>query len=84
MDLLNTLVDKGLRRESPTREEALAVLATPIAIRVAATLDLVEHAAAAGATADELAAATATSAPALRRLLDHLVAAGVFELAAGR
>lgn len=29
MDLLNTLVDKGLRRELPTREEALAVLATP-------------------------------------------------------
>ncbi|MDF5753239.1 biotin synthase BioB [Spongiactinospora sp. TRM90649] len=28
MDLLNTLVDKGLRAESPTREEALAVLAT--------------------------------------------------------
>jgi biotin synthase len=28
MDLLNTLVDKGLRRETPTREEALAVLAT--------------------------------------------------------
>ncbi|MCW5251102.1 biotin synthase BioB [Streptomyces sp. SHP 1-2] len=28
MDLLNTLVDKGLRREPPTREEALAVLAT--------------------------------------------------------
>ncbi|MFD0024282.1 biotin synthase BioB [Streptomyces sp. NPDC058382] len=29
MDLLNTLADKGLRRELPTREEALAVLATP-------------------------------------------------------
>jgi biotin synthase len=29
MDLLKTLVDKGLRRELPTREEALAVLATP-------------------------------------------------------
>ncbi|MFJ1899832.1 MULTISPECIES: biotin synthase BioB [unclassified Streptomyces] len=29
MDLLNTLVEKGLRRELPTREEALAVLATP-------------------------------------------------------
>ncbi|MFJ4715287.1 biotin synthase BioB [Streptomyces sp. NPDC088785] len=29
MDLLNTLVDKGLRRETPSREEALAVLATP-------------------------------------------------------
>ncbi|GHJ39127.1 biotin synthase BioB [Streptomyces sp. TS71-3] len=28
MDLLNTLVDKGLRCEAPTREEALAVLAT--------------------------------------------------------
>jgi biotin synthase len=28
MDLLNTLVDKGLRRETPTRDEALAVLAT--------------------------------------------------------
>ncbi|MGW7516324.1 biotin synthase BioB [Streptomyces sp. NPDC054796] len=28
MDLLNTLVDKGLRRELPTREEALAVLET--------------------------------------------------------
>ncbi|MBW1603321.1 biotin synthase BioB [Streptomyces sp. JJ66] len=28
MDLLNTLVDKGLRRELPTREEALAVLGT--------------------------------------------------------
>ncbi|MFI6345437.1 biotin synthase BioB [Streptomyces sp. NPDC050560] len=29
MDLLTTLVEKGLRRELPTREEALAVLATP-------------------------------------------------------
>ncbi|MDF9811334.1 biotin synthase BioB [Streptomyces sp. SPB162] len=28
MDLLNTLVEKGLRREPPTRDEALAVLAT--------------------------------------------------------
>ncbi|MEV6316987.1 biotin synthase BioB [Streptomyces sp. NPDC051776] len=28
MELLNTLVDKGLRRELPTRDEALAVLAT--------------------------------------------------------
>ncbi|MEU8571665.1 biotin synthase BioB [Streptomyces pathocidini] len=28
MNLLNTLVDKGLRRELPTRDEALAVLAT--------------------------------------------------------
>src|SRR5262245_51659621 len=28
MDLLKTLVEKGLRRELPTRDEALAVLAT--------------------------------------------------------
>ncbi|WP_181791709.1 biotin synthase BioB, partial [Streptomyces phytophilus] len=28
MDLLSTLVDKGLRREAPTRDEALAVLRT--------------------------------------------------------
>ncbi|WP_129843329.1 biotin synthase BioB [Streptomyces sp. RFCAC02] len=28
MDLLSTLVDKGLRREPPTRDEALAVLST--------------------------------------------------------
>ncbi|MGK5639163.1 biotin synthase BioB [Streptomyces sp. URMC 126] len=28
MDLIDTLVEKGLRRESPTRDEALAVLAT--------------------------------------------------------
>src|ERR1700741_502765 len=28
MDLLTRLVDKGLRRELPTRDEALAVLAT--------------------------------------------------------
>ncbi|WP_425464084.1 methyltransferase [Nocardia pseudobrasiliensis] len=59
---------------------ALADLATPMAIRVAATLRLVEHASGAGETADQLAARTATSAPALRRLLDHLVAMDVFEL----
>jgi biotin synthase len=37
MDLLNTLVDKGLNRELPTREEALAVLA----VSDDATLDVV-------------------------------------------
>src|SRR6476620_1904323 len=41
MDHLNTLVDKGLRRELPTREEALAVLAT-------SDDDLLEAVAAAG------------------------------------
>lgn len=57
---------------------ALAELATPMSIRVAATLGLAERAGA-GATAEQLAAETATSAPALRRLLDHLVTVGVFE-----
>ncbi|MDT7797961.1 MAG: 2,7-dihydroxy-5-methyl-naphthoate 7-O-methyltransferase [Actinomycetota bacterium] len=57
---------------------ALADLATPMAIRVAATLGLVEHAGEAGATADQLAAATGTTPRILRRLLEHLVTAGVF------
>nr|WP_228004975.1 acetylserotonin O-methyltransferase [Amycolatopsis sp. YIM 10] len=59
---------------------AMAGLATPMAIRVAATLGLAEH----EGTAEELAAATGTSAPALRCLLDHLVAVGVFEVDSGR
>src|SRR5438874_12350055 len=63
---------------------ALADLATPMAIRVAATLSLVERAGSAGATAEQLAAETGTSAPALRCLLDHLVTIGVFDLEAGR
>ncbi|WNV85749.1 methyltransferase [Umezawaea sp. Da 62-37] len=58
---------------------AMADLATPMAIRVAATLGLVERAGTTGATAERLAADTGTSAPALRCLLDHLVAVGVFE-----
>jgi 2,7-dihydroxy-5-methyl-1-naphthoate 7-O-methyltransferase len=58
----------------------MADLATPMAIRVAATLSLVERAGSAGATAEQLAAETGTSAPALRCLLDHLVTVGVFDL----
>jgi 2,7-dihydroxy-5-methyl-1-naphthoate 7-O-methyltransferase len=63
---------------------AMAELATPMAIRVAATLSLVERAGSAGATAERLAAETGTSAPALRQLLDHLVAVGAFDLESGR
>jgi SAM-dependent methyltransferase len=58
----------------------MADLATPMSIRVAATLSLVERAGSAGATAAQLAAETGTSAPALRCLLDHLVTIGVFDL----
>lgn len=63
---------------------AMAELATPMAIRVAATLDLVEHAGPAGATIEDLASKTGTAAPALRRLLDHLVTIGVFTLESNR
>ena len=50
-----------------------------MSIRVAATLSLVERAGSAGATAEQLASETGTAAPALRRLLDHLVTIGVFD-----
>ena len=59
---------------------AMADLATPMSIRVAATLGLAERAGSEGATAGDLAAETGTSPPALRRLLDHLVTIGVFDL----
>jgi 2,7-dihydroxy-5-methyl-1-naphthoate 7-O-methyltransferase len=59
---------------------AMADLATPMSIRVAATLSLVERAGSAGATAEQLASETGTATPALRCLLDHLVAIGVFDL----
>ena len=53
----------------------MSELATPMAIRVAATLGLADHA---EGTAAALASATGTSPPALACLLDHLVTAGVF------
>ncbi|WP_405136970.1 hypothetical protein [Nocardia sp. NBC_01388] len=59
---------------------AMADLATPMSIRVAATLGLVEQAGGGGATVAELASRTEAFEPALRRLLDHLVAIGVFDL----
>jgi SAM-dependent methyltransferase len=50
-----------------------------MALRVAATLSLVERVGSAGATAEDLASETGTAAPVLRRLLDHLVTVGIFE-----
>ena len=55
-----------------------------MAIRVAATLSLVERAGDSGATAEQLAAETGTAAPALGSLLDHLVTVGVFDREADR
>lgn len=57
----------------------LADLATPMAIRVAATLKLVEKTEPEGATVEQLASSTNTFAPALGQLLAHLVTVGVFE-----
>jgi hypothetical protein len=57
----------------------MADLTTPMAIRVAATLNLVELAGSAGATAERLASETGTATPVLRRLLDHLVTIGVLD-----
>ena len=59
---------------------ALADLATPMSVRVAATLSLAERAGSEGATAEQLASDTGTFAPALQRMLDHLVTVGVFDL----
>lgn len=57
----------------------LADMATPMAIRVAATLRIADRAGPDGSTSDQLADETAVPAPALRRLLDHLVTVGVFD-----
>ncbi|WP_414943717.1 methyltransferase [Amycolatopsis sp. cmx-11-32] len=54
----------------------LAGLATPMAIRVAATLGLAER----EGTAEHLASETGTSTGPLKCLLDHLVLVGVFAL----
>jgi SAM-dependent methyltransferase len=55
-----------------------------MAVRVAATLGLVDRTGTAGATAAALAVETGASASALECLLDHLVAVGVFTLEDGR
>jgi hypothetical protein len=66
---------------TPAQElRALAGLATPMALRVAATFGLVDRAGQGGATAERLAAETGTQVPILRRLLDHLVTVGAFAL----
>lgn len=60
---------------------AAADLATPMAIRVAATLRLADHIAAGTRTTEALAAAVDADRDALGRLLGHLVTAGVLSRA---
>lgn len=57
---------------------ALADLATPMAVRVAATLRVADHVAAGRRTAEEVAAATGSDTDAMDRLLRHLVTVGLF------
>ena len=57
---------------------ALADLATPMAIRVAATLRVADHVAAGRCTAAAIAAATGTRAGPLDRVLRHLAGVGLF------
>ena len=59
-------------------------LATPVAIRVAATLRVADHIASEGTTAAELAGETNADADALERLLRHLVTAGLLRQESGR
>ena len=56
----------------------MADLATPMAVRVAATLRIADHIAEGLRTAPELAEAVKADADALDRVLRHLVTAGVF------
>ncbi|MEU4561076.1 methyltransferase [Actinoplanes sp. NPDC023936] len=56
---------------------AAADLITPMAVRVAATLRLGDHITAGSGTVDALATATGAHPDTLRRVMDHLVTAGV-------
>ena len=63
--------------QSSLRE--MSSLVTPMALRVAATLRLIDRIADGAASAGELAGATGTHPGALERVLDHLVTVGVLE-----
>jgi hypothetical protein len=68
------VADEG---ERAARLWAMADLATPMAVRVAATLRIADHIMRGSRTAPELAEATGADAAALERVLRHLVTAGV-------
>jgi SAM-dependent methyltransferase len=59
--------------------EALSDLCTPWSVHVVATLRIADHIAAGITRIEELAAASASDAESLHRLLRHLVGKGVFE-----
>ena len=63
---------------APIGLRALADLATPMAVRVAATLRIADHITAGHRTAEEIASAAGAHADSLDSLLRHLVAVGLF------
>ncbi|MEU5920003.1 methyltransferase [Streptomyces sp. NPDC047141] len=75
--------DEGPTDQDPTDQDLdtllkqLGNLVTPMAVRVAATLRLVDHLRDGATTVGELAARTGTHAPTLARLVRHLVVTGV-------
>ncbi|MFK0229376.1 methyltransferase [Streptomyces sp. NPDC090303] len=77
--------DEGSTDQCPTDQDLdtllkqLGNLVTPMAVRVAATLRLVDHLRDGATTVGELAARTGTHAPTLARLVRHLVVTGVLE-----
>jgi O-methyltransferase domain len=73
-DTMAEVADDG---EWAARLWAMADLATPMAVRVAATLRIADHIMGGRRTAPELAEATGVDADALDRVLRHLVTAGV-------
>ncbi len=71
--------------ETATRSlRDMASMATPMSLRVAATLRLADRVGDTGATPTDLATQTGTREAALTRVLDHLVSIGVFQLVEGR
>jgi hypothetical protein len=70
----DVVADEG---EWAARLWAMADLATPMAVRVAATLRIADHIMGGRRTALELAEATGADADTLERVLGHLVTAGV-------
>jgi predicted transcriptional regulator len=72
------VTDHGASERPEVDLGKLADLATPMALRVAATLRIADHISAGTRTAENLAAAVGADADALNRVLRHLVTSGVF------
>jgi SAM-dependent methyltransferase len=72
------MMERTVRSGKAVRIDAIADLITPMAVRVAASLQLAEHIDTGIRTVAELAVKTGTHEPSLAALVRHLVAAQVF------